>query len=110
MYPIQKPYEKHGMKGTAIYVCWQDMKSRCLNPNHKQYKDYGGRGITIHEDFITSFSKWYEELGPRPSDKHTIERIDNDGGYTYGNIKWATRKEQACNRRPKSKTLQLTAV
>lgn len=77
------------------------MISRCLNPNHQSYIHYGGRGIAIWNSF-RCFRRWLEyieeTLGPRP-DKHTLDRIDNDGHYAPGNLKWSNRKEQRRNQR-----------
>lgn len=92
----------HGESGTtkrtAEYRTWYAMKQRCLNSNTKQYKDYGGRGITVcarwmwFEDFLT-------DMGRKPTPAHTIERINNELSYFKKNCKWATRKEQSANRR-----------
>ena len=75
------------------------MKKRCLNPRAKQFEDYGGRGITVCDRWINSFENFFADVGPRPSPEHSIDRIDNDGNYELGNVRWATAFEQAANNR-----------
>lgn len=89
----------HGMTITPEYRAWKDMIQRCENPNTRAYKNYGGRGITVSEEFH-DFEVWYEHIGLRPGPEHTLERKDNDGNYESGNCCWATRKEQRANTRP----------
>jgi hypothetical protein len=84
-----------GHKRSPTYSSYHAAKNRCNNPNVKNYVDYGGRGIQFK---FKSFEEFYEELGPRPEGKE-IERIDNDGNYEKGNVKWSTHKEQCNNRR-----------
>ncbi len=78
------------------------MVRRCENPRHPQYRDYGGRGITVfpawHDPAV--YVRYVEQvLGPRPAPGYTIDRIDNDRGYEPGNLRWATRSEQNANQR-----------
>lgn len=89
----------HGQTDGPEYRAWCHMLSRCYNPNVCNYRNYGGRGIGVHNDWRHSFENFYNHIGPRPSKKHTLERIENNTGYQPGNVKWATNLEQSQNRR-----------
>lgn len=96
------PVRTHGHcangKSTPEHKAWSSMRERCNNPNHRHYKGYGGRGITVCERW-NSFENFFADMGPRPSDKHSIEREDNSLGYSPDNCVWATSAEQNRNKR-----------
>lgn len=88
---------KHGMKGTPEYSTWAAMKRRCCAPDDKDYPRYGGKGITLCDEWRESFESFYNHIGPRPNGT-TVDRIKNHLGYEPGNVRWATAKEQQNNR------------
>ena len=89
---------KHGMFGTYIYRIWSEMIQRCGNPNNQHWGHYGGRGIKVCDEW-KDFRSFYRDMGDRPSPKHSIDRVDNDGNYEPSNCRWATKSEQNRNQR-----------
>lgn len=83
---------------SSIYSSWNMMKQRCVNPNNRVYKNYGGRGIKVCERWLR-FENFIQDMGDRPSLESSLERVDNDGNYCKENCKWATRYEQQRNKR-----------
>jgi hypothetical protein len=93
---------KHGLAASKEYRAWTAAKQRCLNPNNPNYKNYGARGITMHPDWVDNFAAFYAHIGPAPGKaRHvSIDRIDTDGNYEPGNVRWVTSvKIQINNRR-----------
>lgn len=80
------------------YKVWAAMKQRCQNPRNSRYHRYGGRGITVCPEWLDSFDAFLAHVGPRPSKGYSLERINNNGNYEPGNVKWATHQQQALNR------------
>ena len=90
---------KHGERKNPAYWSYVSMLKRCYNTKHNAYKNYGGRGIAVCKRWRNSISAFISDMGPRPSPKHTIDRINNAKGYSPSNCRWATMKQQQRNRR-----------
>jgi hypothetical protein len=91
------PYNlKHGMSFAPEYQVYATAKDRCTNPNSQRWESHGARGIEFR---FPSFEVFYEHIGKRPEGDYSLERIDNNGHYELGNVKWATRSEQQKNKR-----------
>jgi hypothetical protein len=90
---------KHGLSHTAEYRAYLHAKNRCNNPTNHAYADYGGRGIKC---LLTSFKQFINHIGTKPSPDLELDRINNDGHYEVGNVRWATREQQQNNKRPRS--------
>lgn len=95
---IRETHKTHGLSGTKEYQQWAGMLARCNDPNHVGYANYGGRGVVVCERW-THYTSFLEDMGPRPSSRHSIDRIDPNGHYEPGNCKWSTRNEQNNNQR-----------
>ena len=93
---------KHNLHWTPEYNAWQSMKQRCYNPKTTHYESYGGRGVRVCDRWLESFMNFYEDMGPKPTPTHSVDRIDNYkliDGYSKENCRWATKSEQVQNRR-----------
>lgn len=97
--------ERHGHARVGAkspeYRTWAAMRARCNNPNTDYYHCYGGLGIKVCERW-NKFSNFMADMGPKPSPKHSIDRIDSKGNYEPQNCRWATNDEQAANKKPAS--------
>jgi hypothetical protein len=89
--------ERHGKTNSSAYRIWQGMRARCANPKNRAYKNYGGRGIDVCHDW-QSFNSFYADMGD-PPDGMTLERLDNDKGYSKANCQWSPRLDQNNNKR-----------
>ena len=93
-----KYYASGGKQLTPEHSTWKDIRQRCNNENRKEYHRYGGRGIFVCARWMNSYEAFLEDMGRRPSKKHSIDRIDNDDNYKPSNCRWATKTEQSRNR------------
>ena len=97
---------RHGMWKSKEYACWIQIKMRCFNKNNTHYNRYGGRGITVHQPWVDSFEVFLAGVGLAPSiPRSSLDRIDFDGNYEPGNVRWATPKQQSNNRAVTLKTM-----
>lgn len=93
-----KNFKTHGMSKTKEFRTWQAINQRCHNQKNKDYKNYGSKGITVCENWRISFENFLKDMGERPENKTSIDRINNDLGYFKENCRWADAKTQANNR------------
>lgn len=101
---VGERFTTHGGTETSEYASWKAMKQRCLDPNRINFKNYGGRGITVCERWRDSFENFLADMGPKPTPEHSIDRWpDNDGNYEPTNCRWATDSEQQRNTRRQRK-------
>lgn len=92
-------FHKHGLTNSSEYRSWSAMIKRCTNPKHDKYQYYGGRGINVCEQWLTSFENFFNDMGHKPSRNHSIDRKDVNGDYTPDNCVWTTTEEQMRNKR-----------
>lgn len=100
------PNWRGGKTKHPLYMIYNDLKRRCTNPRHPRYGDYGGRGISVHPEWREDFWAFVRDVGERPAGKTSagraywqLDRIDNDGNYEPGNVRWASPSEQVSNQR-----------
>ena len=97
--PMHNPNYRHGMSKKPEHEAWQQAKMRCTNPKNARYTTYGGAGVRMCDEWLKSFDLFYAHIGPRPSEGHSLDRIDPYGNYEPGNVRWATAVVQRHNRR-----------
>lgn len=87
----------HGMSRSPEFKSWLHMKERCHKEDNPQYHNYGGRGVEVCSEWRDDFQAFYDHIGPKPSPELTVDRVDNDGNYEPGNVRWASRQQQCRN-------------
>lgn len=104
-----EPRHGHAVRGkmSAEYRAYGQAKQRCTNPKNPAYRNYGGRGIEFR---FTSFEEWIKELGLKPGPAYSVDRINNDGHYEKGNVRWATEKQQQENKRSRKRGPKVSNV
>jgi hypothetical protein len=95
----QKRKEQHGLSAHPLYGTWLEMRRRCRDKNIPSYRNYGGRGICVCQKWDASFTEFLKDVGNRPEGDYSLDRINNNGNYEPGNVRWATKKQQVKNRR-----------
>lgn len=89
----------HGNSAHPLYAIWRGIIERCTNPRMPTFNNYGGRGIKVCERWLNSFDAFLQDIGPRPSEVHSVDRVNNDGNYCPENCRWADSTQQALNRK-----------
>lgn len=98
---IKKSNTKHNKSKTSEYYAWSNMIQRCSNPKNKEYKNYGGRGILVSNEWKNDFNKFLKDMGEKPNKNLSLDRIDNNKGYCKENCRWTDSYEQSINQRMK---------
>lgn len=93
----KKLYERGNIYNRKVYTAWRSMMSRCSDKNNREYKNYGGRGISVCDSWKQSHYNFLDDIGYPPSKLYSVDRIDNNGNYEPGNVRWATQSEQNRN-------------
>jgi hypothetical protein len=102
----------HGLSGHPLYGMWLNMVRRCTSPGDAGWPDYGGRGIRVCDRWLgdAGVASFVADMGPKPTARHSLDRLDNDGDYEPGNCAWTTKGEQSRNTRPKVRNSRYRAV
>lgn len=103
---------KHGMSKSSVWNAWHGLRDRCLNPESKAYKYYGGKGVIICDRWLgeDGFQHFYDDMGEKPTPKHSIDRINSNGNYEPGNCRWATWEEQQNNKTGYNRIIEYKGV
>lgn len=91
-------HDQNGLSRSSEYQCWKGIKARCHNPKHRNFHNYGGKGIVVCDHWRYSFLNFYADMGQKPTPEHTIDRIESTGNYEPGNYRWATWEEQVSHK------------